>query len=119
MRTKLLSFLMLLTVAINYAQSSANVAGIAIQGISRDGNGNARTNTQIALTLKLYYILNNAEVAIATPTVKNADTDGFGVFSLVLQTQANENILIANTEAYLRISDGSLTISDEKLKQVP
>jgi hypothetical protein len=119
MRTKLLSFLMLLTVAINYGQTTASAAGIAIQGIARDNNGNARINTQISLTLKLYYVLNNAEVAIVTSTVKNADTDGFGVFSLVLETKANENILIANTEAYLRISDGSTTISDEKLKQVP
>jgi microcystin-dependent protein len=115
MRTKLLSLLMLLTVAINYGQSSANVAGIAIQGIARDNNNVARTSSTISLTFRIYY---GSNVAIYEVT-KTVTTDAFGVFSAVLEPGETNNIVIANTQAYLRISEGSTTISDEKLKQVP
>ncbi|MBC5837874.1 tail fiber protein [Flavobacterium muglaense] len=115
MRTKLLSFLMLLTVAINYGQSSANVAGIAIQGIARDNNNTARTSATISLTFRIYY---GSNVAIYEVT-RTVTTDAFGVFSAVLEPGETNNIVIANTQAYLRISEGSTTISDEKLKQVP
>lgn len=115
MRTKLLSFLMLLTVAIISAQSSANVAGIAIQGIARDNNNTARTSATISLTFRIYY---GSNVAIYEVT-RTVTTDAFGVFSAVLEPGETNNIVIANTQAYLRISEGSTTISDEKLKQVP
>ena len=115
MRTKLLSFLMLLTVAINYGQSSANVAGIAIQGIARDNNNTARTSATISLTFRIYY---GSNVVIYEVT-RTVTTDAFGVFSAVLEPGETNNIVIANTQAYLRISEGSTTISDEKLKQVP
>ncbi len=55
MKTKLLSFLMLLTVAINYAQTSASVAGIAIQGIARDNNNTARVSAALNLTFRIYH----------------------------------------------------------------
>jgi len=47
----LLSFLTLFTIAINYAQSSASQAGIAVQGIARDANNTALTNKNISLHL--------------------------------------------------------------------
>jgi microcystin-dependent protein len=115
MRTKLLSLLMLLTVAINYGQSSANVAGIAIQGIARDNNNVARTSSTISLTFRIYY---GSNVAIYEVT-KTVTTDAFGVFSAVLEPGETNNIVIANTQAYLKISEGTTIISDEKLKQVP
>lgn len=115
MKSKLLSLLMLLTVAINYGQSSANVAGIAIQGIARDNNNTARTSATISLTFRIYY---GSNVAIYEVT-RTVTTDAFGVFSAVLEPGETNNIVIANTQAYLRISEGSTTISDEKLKQVP
>ncbi|OUD36220.1 hypothetical protein FPG59_07135 [Flavobacterium sp. FPG59] len=106
---------MLLTVAINYGQSSANVAGIAIQGIARDNNNTARTSATISLTFRIYY---GSNVVIYEVT-RTVTTDAFGVFSAVLEPGETNNIVIANTQAYLRISEGSTTISDEKLKQVP
>lgn len=115
MKSKLLSLLMLLTVAINYGQSSANVAGIAIQGIARDNNNIARTSSTISLTFRIYY---GSNVAIYEVN-RTVTTDAFGVFSAVLEPGETNNIVIANTQAYLRISEGSTTISDEKLKQVP
>jgi hypothetical protein len=45
----LLSFIMLLTTATSFAQTSAS--GIAIQGIARDNNNSALTNESINLLL--------------------------------------------------------------------
>ncbi|MDG2431508.1 tail fiber protein [Flavobacterium sp.] len=115
MRTKLLSLLMLLTVAINYSQTTASAAGIAVQGIARDNNNTARVSATLSLTFRIYY---GSNVQIYEDT-KTVTTDAFGVFSIVLEPGDNNNIVIANTQAFLKISEGSTIISDEKLKQVP
>jgi microcystin-dependent protein len=111
----LLSFLMLLSVATNFAQSSASQAGIAVQGIARDNNNTARISTPINLTFRFYYGANILIYEIA----KKVTTDGFGVFSVVLEPGATNNILMANNQAFLRISEGETIISDEVLRQVP
>lgn len=111
----LLSFLMLLSVATNYAQSSASQAGIAVQGIARDNNNTARISTPINLTFRVYYGANVLIYEIA----KTVTTDAFGVFSVVLEPGATNNILMTNNQAFLRISEGGTIISDEILKQVP
>lgn len=111
----LLSFLMLLTVATNYAQTSASVAGIAVQGIARDNNNTARINEILSLSFRIYY-LPNATIYEVSKTVK---TDTFGVFSVVLEPGAANNVTIANNQAYLKISEGTTIISDEMLRQVP
>ncbi|MFV5690715.1 tail fiber protein [Flavobacterium sp. LT1R49] len=117
MKTKLLllSLLMLLTVTTNYAQTSASVAGIAIQGIARDNNNTARVSATLNLTFRIYY---GANIAIYEVT-KTVTSDAFGVFSVVLEPGAANNILIANNQAFLKISEGTTIISDESLKQVP
>jgi len=115
----LLSFLMLLTVATNYAQSSASQAGIAVQGIARNNNNTARISTPINLTFRFYYGANILIYEIA----KTVTTDAFGVFSVVLEPGATNNILMTNNQTFLRISEGGTTgttiISDEILRQVP
>jgi hypothetical protein len=111
----LLSFLMLLTVATNYAQTSASVAGIAVQGIARDNNNTARNDETLSLSFRIYY-LPNATIYEVSKTVK---TDAFGVFSVVLEPGAANNVTIANNQAYLKISEGTTIISDEMLRQVP
>lgn len=111
----LLSFLMLFSVATNYAQSSASQAGIAVQGIARDNNNTARISTPINLTFRVYYGANILIYEIA----KTVTTDSFGVFSVVLEPGATNNILMANNQAFLRISEGTTIISDEVLRQVP
>ena len=111
----LLSFLMLLSVATNYAQSSASQGGIAVQGIARDNNNTARISTPINLTFRFYYGANILIYEIA----KTVTTDAFGVFSVVLEPGATNNILMANNQAFLRISEGGTIISDEVLRQVP
>ena len=111
----LLSFLMLLSVTTNYAQSSASQGGIAVQGIARDNNNTARISTPINLTFRFYYGANILIYEIA----KTVITDGFGVFSVVLEPGATNNILMSNNQAFLRISEGTTIISDEILRQVP
>lgn len=111
----LLSFLMLLSVATNYAQSSASQGGIAVQGIARDNNNTARISTAINLTFRFYYGANILIYEIA----KTVTTDGFGVFSVVLEPGATNNLLMTNNQAFLRISEGGTIISDEVLRQVP
>jgi hypothetical protein len=117
MKSKLLvlSFLMLLTVATTYAQTTASASGIAIQGIARDNNNTARVNATISLEFLIYYDTNTEIYKIPKPVT----TDSFGVFSVVIEPGAEKNSLIANKQAFLKISEGTTIISDEKLKQVP
>jgi hypothetical protein len=117
MKSKLLvlSFLMLLTVATNYAQTTASAAGIAIQGIARDDKNTARVSANFNLTFRIYH---GANILIYEVT-KPVTTDSFGVFSVVLEPGVANNVLIANNQAFLKISEGTTTISEEQLKHVP
>ncbi len=115
----LLSFLMLFTFTTNYAQSSAEQAGIAVQGIARDANNTAIANESISFTFELYYLnASNIETEIFSKTL-NLQTDAFGVFSYVIDPLAVNNSKFANYQAYLRIKKGSDIISNEKLHHVP
>ncbi|WP_209331807.1 phage tail protein [Lunatimonas salinarum] len=106
-------------VFVAYSQMIANEAGIGIQGIARDANNNARSNEDITLRFTLYYLTeNNTEETILNVN-ENLQTDAFGVFSYVLEVGQQHYPIIAYYEAYLKIEEGSLVISDEKLKQVP
>ena len=114
----LLSLLMLCITVVNYSQTSASTAGIAVQGIARDDNNTARANASISLTFEIYYKVASTEVQISTET-QNLETDAFGVFSHVIDPTFQNNPNFANYQAYLRITEGPTTISDEKLKHVP
>lgn len=124
MRTKftLLTLIMLFAATYNYAQTSAEIADIAVQGIARDNNNTARANTNINLTFELYYLdanNGNAEVRVGNLETVSIATDAFGVFSHVLNPAATNGAFFANQQLYLRISEGNTPISDEKLKHVP
>ena len=93
--------------------------GIAIQGIARDDNNTAKTNVDIALTFEVYYLnASNTNVNVYTLT-QTILTDSFGVFSHVLDIPNETESQFSNRELYLKISDGSTTISDELFKRVP
>lgn len=111
----LLLFFMLLTIATSYAQITTSPSGIAVQGIARDNNNTARTSATLNLTFRFYYG-SNIEIYEVS---KSVVTDAFGVFSVVLEPGSANNILIANNDTFLKISEGATIISDEKLKQVP
>ena len=101
------------------AQSSAEAAGIAVQGIARNADNSAITNSTVSLTFELYYLnTSNVSQEIYTQTT-SLTTDAFGVFSYVIDPGSANNAIIANNQAYLRISEGSTIISDELLKHVP
>lgn len=115
----LLSFLMLLTVTTNYAQTSATQSGIAVQGIARDNNNTALTNETISFKFTLYYN-NPGPVNVYVENI-SISTDTFGVFSHVLDVQSSTNSSFANHLIFLKIEDvtEATIISDEVLKHVP
>lgn len=124
MKTKfiLLMLLMLFTATFNYAQTSAEIADIAVQGIARDNNNTARANTTVNLTFELFYLdanNGNTKVVVGAPETVNLATDAFGVFSHIISPAVNNNPIFANQQVYLKISEGSQIISEEKLKHVP
>lgn len=102
------------------AQASVTSTGISIQGIARDENNSALANIdQLGLTFKIYYLDgSNSEVQISSTTA-NVRTDNFGVFSYVLAIENSQFIMISNTPAYLKITQGSVVFSNEKLQAVP
>lgn len=102
------------------AQASVTSTGISIQGIARDENNSALANIdQLGLTFKIYYLdASNAEVQISSTTA-NVRTDNFGVFSYVLTIDNSQFIMISNTPAYLKVTQGSVVFSNEKLQAVP
>ncbi len=115
-----LSFILFFILSQLSAQTSADNSGIAIQGIARDANNIARANENIQLNLKFYYRNENSQEVEIVTLAESASTDAFGVFSITLNTNVNNNPIFANNEAYLQITDGAgVTISDEKLKTVP
>jgi len=121
MKSKLLFVLsfMLCTIATNYAQISATQAGIAVQGIARDANNTAIASKNINLTFTLYYLDASSIEQKIYEKDENLMTDTFGIFSYVIDPTAANNSKFANNVAYLRIKNGQIIISDEKLRHVP
>ncbi|RZS92453.1 phage tail protein [Aquimarina brevivitae] len=118
--TLLISFLFtFFIISTGIAQSSANASGIAIQGIARNDNNTALINSAVNLTFQLYYLnASNLEETVYSETL-SLTTDAFGVFSHVIDPGSVNNAIIANNQVYLRITEGSTVISNEKLKHVP
>jgi microcystin-dependent protein len=116
----LLSFLLSLFFLKNNAQTTATQTGIAIQGIARDSNNTALTNSSVSLSFELYYKdASSTEVTIGSIETINLTTDAFGIFSHVLNNTEVNNSKFSNFQAYLRIKKGSTLVSDEMLKHVP
>jgi hypothetical protein len=93
---------------------------LAVQGIARDTNGTARVNEGITLVFELYYLntITNNPISIYTDS-KSLVTDSFGVFSTTIDLSIDIESLISNKETYLKITEGTVIISNEKLKSVP
>jgi microcystin-dependent protein len=113
----LLSFLMLFAFTTNYAQSSASVSGIAVQGIARDDNNTALINAEVRFNFRIYDKSASTDIYEDDATIS---TDEFGVFSHVLDIPAEKNSDFANKVLWLEIKDSAgEIISDEVFKQVP
>lgn len=102
------------------AQANVQATGISIQGIARDENNSAIANIdQLGLSFKIYYLDgSNNEVSILNQTA-NVKTDNFGVFSYVMSIDNTLFTAISNSQAYLKVSQGSVVFSNEKLQAVP
>jgi hypothetical protein len=120
------SFLILFFLAaffsVNNVNAQANVTatGISIQGIARDESNSALSNIdQLSLNFRIYYLDgSNAEVLILNET-NNVRTDNFGVFSYVMNIPNTVFTQICNMSAYLKVTQGSVVFSNEKLQAVP
>lgn len=102
------------------AQANVQSTGISIQGIARDENNSALANIDaLGLAFKIYYLDgSNNEVSILNQTA-NVKTDNFGVFSYVMSIDKSLFTAISNTQAYLKVSQGLVVFSNEKLQAVP
>lgn len=102
------------------AQTNVTSSGMSIQGIARDENNAAIANIdQLALAFTVYYLgAGNSEQLILTKTA-NVKTDNFGVFSYVLDIDQTQYGLISSQSAYLKVVQGSVVFSNEKLQAVP
>lgn len=103
-----------------HAQSNVTTSGISIQGIARDENNGALANIdQLGLTFTIYYLgSGNSEQSIFT-TPATVRTDNFGVFSYVLSIDQLLYNQISTQSAYLKVMQGSIVFSNEKLQAVP
>lgn len=112
--------LTLLMYSAAFAQTNVTSSGMSIQGIARDENNSALANfDQLELVFAVYYLgEGNSEQSILTKTA-NVTTDNFGVFSYVLDISQQQYNLISNNSAYLKVSQGSVVFSNEKLQAVP
>ena len=103
-----------------FAQANVQATGISIQGIARDEFNSAIANIDaLGLQFKIYYLNgSNAEVVILN-TSANVKTDNFGVFSYVMNIDKTIFTTISNSPAYLKVTQGSVVFSNEKLQTVP
>ncbi|MEZ7504699.1 tail fiber protein [Flavobacterium sp. Arc2] len=108
-----------LTTNVN-AQTNVTSSGMSIQGIARDETNAAIANIdQLALVFTVYYLgTGNSEQTILTKTA-NVKTDNFGVFSYVLDIDQLQYNQINTQSAYLKVVQGSVVFSNEKLQAVP
>ena len=117
----LIAALGLLPTLIVNAQTNVLSSGMSIQGIARDDKNEALANIdQLDLVFTVYYLVGASTsptvILSRTATVK---TDNFGVFSYVLVIDKDHYNLISTQSAYLRVSQGNVVFSDEKLQTVP
>jgi hypothetical protein len=102
------------------AQTNVTSSGMSIQGIARDENNAAIANIdQLALVFTVYYLnTGGSEQPILTKSA-SVKTDNFGVFSYVLDINQTQYDLISSQSAYLKVVQGSVVFSNEKLQAVP
>lgn len=109
---------LVLTTNVN-AQTNVTTSGMSIQGIARDETNAAIANIdQLALVFTVYYLNGPSEQTILTKTA-NVKTDNFGVFSYVLDIDQLQYNQINTQSAYLKVVQGSVVFSNEKLQAVP
>ena len=109
----------ILTLCILFFTLFSFAQGIAIQGIARDANNTAKTNASISLTFETYYLdTSNNPTSVFSQSI-TLQTDAFGVFSHVLDVPKADESQFSNKDLYLKITEGTVVISNEIFKRVP
>ena len=123
MRNKIAIISIILFTFVNLglkAQVSVTSSGISLQGIARDENNSALANlTQLELVFSLYWLNSSSVEQTILNRTANVTTDNFGVFSYVFVIDQLQYNLISTKEAYLKVVQGSVVFSNEKLQSVP
>ena len=101
-----------------FAQAFVQNNKMSIQGVARDTDNVPKTDEDISLTFFLYYYLNNTIQFIINET-ETVSTDDFGVFNHTLNIPKSAYDLIATYPVYVRVSEGGVTYSDEKVLTAP
>lgn len=116
----LLAILFLFTTTLTFAQSSAEQAGIAVQGIARNADNTAMVG-DVNFKFTIYYRSSGTTYKPYDPPTLTLKTDAYGVFSHILDVSPVKSSDFANHQMYLKIEGGSplVEISDEPLKHVP
>lgn len=113
-------FIGLLIIANANAQTNVTSSGMSIQGIARDENNAAIANIdQLALVFTVYYLNTGGSEQLILTKTASVKTDNFGVFSYVLDIDQSQYGLISSQSAYLKVVQGSVVFSNEKLQAVP
>ena len=101
-------------------QAHVTSSGISVQGIARDANNSALLNLNaLSLDFVIYYLNGANTEEIIHQESGDVSTDGFGVFSYVVNISNTNFVKISNKESYLKVSQGSAIFSNEKLHTVP
>jgi hypothetical protein len=115
-------FLLICLVCISFfgfSQANVTSSGISIQGIARDNdNTTPLANTSLSISISIFYLSNNTPVSILSRSA-NVNTDGFGVFSYVIDISKTEFTKIANLPAWIKVTSNGNTYVQEKIKAVP
>lgn len=120
MRYFLTTLFSLLFITAVEGQAHVTSSGISVQGIARDANNSALLNLNaLSLDFVIYYLGSANNEEIIHQESGNVSTDGFGVFSYVVNISNSNFVKISNKESYLKVSQGSAIFSNEKLHTVP
>ena len=110
----------LLVMHFSFGQANVTSTGISVQGIARDENNSALSNEQnLELSFKIYYLGTGNSEELIIQSTGSVNTDAFGVFATVIDISQEAYVKIANSEAYLKISQDDVVFTNEKLHAVP
>ena len=110
--------LLFLACQFSFAQAFVQNNKMSIQGVARDTDNVPKTDEDLSLTFFLYYYLNNTIQFIVNET-ETVSTDDFGVFNHTIDIPKSAYDLIATYPVYVRVSEGGVTYSDEKVLTAP
>lgn len=112
-------YLLLLSLNISFGQANVTSSGISVQGIARANDEvTVLPNQSLSISINLYYLDGSTETSLITRT-GNITTDGFGIFTYVVDINNTDFARISNYATWIKVSSGSTVFVNEKLKIAP